>query len=132
MASGPSPSTGSSSTSDVLRREAGSLGPPDSMDSALVRIDDVLARIERYADELAADPDGHVRRSAAELRGAFVERRAVEPAVARLRDSVKMLFRNNQDGSRREFHRRAPGLDHLEKVIAQELLPQLRRMSFDV
>lgn len=102
------------------------------MDTALVRIDDVLARIERYADELAVDPDGHVRRSAAELRAAFVERRAVEPAVARMRDSVKMLFRNNQDGSRREFHRRAPGLDHLEAVIAQELLPQLRRMSFDV
>ena len=104
----------------------------DAVSPDLARIAHVLARIELYADGLTADPDRHVRRSAAELRAAFVERRAVEPALARMRDSLKMLSRENQDGSRREFHRRAPGLVHLEEMIARELLPQLRRMSFDV
>jgi hypothetical protein len=102
------------------------------MSNDLGRIDDVLVKIERLADDLRADPDGHVRRSAAELREAFVARRAVEPAISRMREAVTMLRRGNQEGARREFQMRAQTLDHLETVIDQELLPRLRRMSFDV
>ena len=95
-------------------------------------IETVMRRIERLADELLADPDSHVHRSTSELRAAFQSRGPVEPAVARMRDSVSMLRRANHEGSRREFQRRAQGLDHLDDVIVRELLPLLRRMSFDV
>jgi hypothetical protein len=103
-----------------------------SSDSALDAIEIVLRRIEHLADELRADPDGHVRRSASELRGAFVDRAPVEPAVTRMRDGIRMLRRMNHDGARREFQRRARGLDQLDEMIVGELLPLLRRMSFDV
>jgi hypothetical protein len=102
------------------------------MDAELAHIEAILTRIEALAVELRADPDGHVRRSVGELRAAFHAREAVEPAVVRVRDSVEMLRRNNEDGSRREFQRRAQGLDHLQDVIADELLPHLRRMGFEV
>ena len=102
------------------------------MQGELERIAVILVRIERLAEELRADPDGHVRRSATELRAIFESRGAVEPAAARVRASVEMLRRNNRDESRREFQRRAQGLDHLDHVIEDELLPQLRRLGFDV
>ena len=53
-------------------------------------------------------------------------------AVARMRESVQMLRRGNQDGARREFQRRASGLDNLANVMDQELLPHLRRVGFEV
>lgn len=102
------------------------------MNGSLACIDTVLARVERLAEELQTDPDGHVRRSATELRVAFDARAAIEPAVARVRGSVHMLRRANQDGSRREFQRRAHAVDHLEEVVEHELLPNLRRIGFDV
>jgi hypothetical protein len=102
------------------------------MNSKLAEITAVLTRIERLADELQADPDGHVRRSATELREAFEARDAIEPAVARVRDSILMLRTGNRDGSRREFQRRAHGVDHLEEVMDSELLPTLRRLGFEV
>jgi hypothetical protein len=95
-------------------------------------IDTVLARIERLAEGLQSDPDGHVVRSTNELRAAFSARRAMEPAVARVRDSVHMLRSKNHDGPRREFQRRAHGVDHLEEVMEHELLPHLRRVGFEV
>jgi hypothetical protein len=102
------------------------------MNAKFADIDTVLARIERLAEGLQADPDGHVVRSTAELRAAFSDRRAVEPAVARVRDSVHMLRTGNLDGSRRESQRRAHGVDHLEEVMEHELLPHLRRVGFEV
>lgn len=102
------------------------------MNATLAEIDRLLTRIERLAQELQADPDGHVRRSATELRAAFAARGALEPAVARVRDSVVMLRSGNRDGSRREFQRRAHGVDHLEEVVERELLPSLRRLGFDL
>ena len=102
------------------------------MTATLANIDLVLTRIERLADELRADPDGRVRRSARELRSVFAHRQAMEPAVARVRDCVAVLRRENQDGTRREFQRRAAGVDHLEQVVENELLPNLRRIGFDV
>ena len=102
------------------------------MSGSFAQIKTVLARIERLAEQLRVDPDGHVRRSAQELRAVFDERGAVEPAVARIRDSVSMLRRDNQNGSRREFQKRAPGVDQLEDVVEQELLPNLRQIGFEV
>jgi hypothetical protein len=102
------------------------------MNGKLARIDLVLARIERLAEELHPDPDRHVLRSANELRAAFCGRLAIEPAVARVRDGLDMLRSGNHAGTRREFKRRAHGVDHLEHVMERELLPELRRVGFNV
>jgi hypothetical protein len=98
----------------------------------LARIVQALALVERLAAKLQDDGDGHLRRSAAELRSAFDSRSAIEPAVARVRGSLDMLKRANHQGSRREFQRRARGVDYFEQVVEQELLPNLRRVGFDV
>jgi hypothetical protein len=102
------------------------------MTRTLVLIDSVLARIERLAQQLQSDPDEHVRRSANELRSAFDSRAAIEPAVARVRDSMQMLRLGDREGLRRVSQRRAHGIDHLEEVVEQELLPHLRRIGFEV
>ena len=102
------------------------------MDEKLAEIDVVLARIERLAEDLVQDPDHHVLRSANELRTAFCSRLAIEPAVSRIRDGLDMLRSGNHVGTRREFNRRAHGVDHLEQVMEHELLPQLRRVGFNV
>jgi hypothetical protein len=102
------------------------------MNGKLAQIEMVLARIERLAEQLPQDPDHHVLRSANELRAAFCARLAIEPAVARVRDGLDMLRGGNHAGTRREFKRRAHGVDHLEQVMAQELLPELRRVGFNV
>lgn len=102
------------------------------MNSKLAEIDTLLTRIERLSEELQTDPDGHVHRSATELHAAFGARRAIEPAVARVRDSIVMLRTGNRDGARREFQRRAHGVDYLEDVLDRELLPTLRRLGFEV
>jgi hypothetical protein len=104
----------------------------DTMQEKLEDIGLLLTRIAQLAEELRADPDGHVRRSVEELRSAFADRRAVEPAVARVLGSVAMLRSGNQEGLRREFVRRAHGLDYLEQIVDRELLPHLRRLGFEV
>jgi hypothetical protein len=100
--------------------------------ASLAQIDIVLLHFERLAQGLQADPDRHVLRSANELRTAFSGRRAIEPAIARVRDSIHMLRTGNHDGSRREFQRRSHGVDHLQEVLERELLPELRRVGFEV
>jgi hypothetical protein len=102
------------------------------MNAMLVQIDGILGRIERLANQLRADPDRSVYRSALELRAAFEHRKAIEPAFGRMRESVRMLRRGNQDESRREYRRRASSLDCLDDVVEHELLPQLRRIGFEV
>ena len=102
------------------------------MNGKLERIELVLARIERLAEELQQDPDRHVLRSANELRAAFCSRLAIEPAVARVRDGLDMLRGGNHAGTRRDFKRRAHGVDYLEQVMEHELLPELRRVGFNV
>ena len=97
-----------------------------------VQIDGILERIERLADQLRADPGRSVYRSALELRAAFDDRRAIEPAFARVRESVRILQRGHQDESGREDRVRATSLDSLEAVVEQELGPQLRRIGFEV
>lgn len=102
------------------------------MKTKLAEIELLLARIERLAAELHVDPDGHVRRSAVELRAAFETRAAVEPLVWRVRESIEMLQRTNEDGTRREFRQRAHAVGYLEDVMRAELVPMLRQVGFDV
>ena len=102
------------------------------MSATLGQIEGLLGRVELLASQLRSDPDRHVQRSARELRAAFDNRRAIEPVIARMRESVRMLRQSNHDGSRREFRRRAGGLDYLDQVVEAELLPQLRRVGFEV
>ncbi len=103
----PSTSSGRLTRSDLLNT---------STHEKLSHVDATLGRIADLANQLGNDPDGHVRRSAAELRAAFATRGAIEPAVARLRHSVD----------------HALGLDRLADVIVQDLLPDLRRLGFDL
>jgi hypothetical protein len=102
------------------------------MSATLTAIDALLTRIERLAEDLSSDPGRHVLRSATELRTTFAARGAVEPAVGRVRDSVLMLRGANRDGSRRDFQRRAHGVDYLQQIVESELLPSLRRLGFEV
>ena len=102
------------------------------MSATILRIDGLLERVERLADQLRADPDHYVRRSAVELRSAFDGRRAIEPAVGRMRASVRMLRRENADGNRREFQLRSVSLDQLDELLEQQLLPHLRQVGFEV
>ena len=102
------------------------------MTPILVHVDGILTRIEELAAQLVVDPDRNVHRSALELRAAFDDRRAIEPAFVRMRESVRMLKRGNHDESRREFRRRASGLDHLDAVVETELRPHLRQLGFEV
>lgn len=97
-----------------------------------VQIDGILERIEHLAHQLRSDHDRSVYRSALEFRAAFDDRRAIEPAFARMRESVRMLRRRYQDESGRDHQLRAPNLGGLEDVVEHELLPQLRRMGFEV
>jgi hypothetical protein len=108
------------------------VGEGRRMNGSLVQIDTVLAHIERLAEELQLDPDGSVRRSATELRAAFGARGAIEPAVARMRDSVQVLRRDNQDPSRHECQPQLHGLDQFEQAVEYQLLPHLRRIGFEV
>jgi hypothetical protein len=98
----------------------------------LVQIGSLLDRVEHLASQLQADPDQYVHRSALELKAAFDHREAIEPALARMRASVRMLRRENYDGCRREFRRRASSLNHLDEVVERELLPHLRQAGFEV
>ena len=102
------------------------------MGATLTAIDVLLTRIECLAEELPSDPHRDVLRSATELRTTFVARGAVEPAVARVRDSVLMLRRASGDGSRRDLLRPARGIDYLQQIVEAELLPSLRRLGFEV
>lgn len=101
------------------------------MSATLTAIDVLLTRIERLAKELSPDPDRGILRSATELRMTFAARGAVEPAVARVRDSVLML-RANGDGFRPDLLGPAHGIDDLQQIVEAELLPSLRRVGFEV
>ena len=96
----------------------------------LVQIDGILGRIEQLAGRLPRDPEQDIHRSAVELRAAFDDRRAIEPALARMRESVLVLRRGSEDERRRD--RRVSSLDDLDDVVEHELLPQLRRVGFEV
>ena len=124
----PSPVTGEISSDAGLR----TLGAEIPMTEQLTQIDATLLRLVQMAAELRADSEGHVRRSVEELQAAFTAREAIEPAVARVRESLSMVRIGDRAGARREFQRRAPSLDYLGYILEQELLPDLRRLGFEL
>ena len=84
-----------------------------------------LDRVTSIAERL---PDDVVRSSARELQQTFVQRGSVEPAVNRLQRSVSRL---TQD-ARRGAVPQEKIVSQLDSVIAEQLLPELRRVGFDV
>jgi hypothetical protein len=101
------------------------------MTSVLTEIEAILAHVERLARQLRTDPERFIFRSAIELRTTFDDRRAIGPALERVRISVRALRRATASqpsmGSRP-----ATTLDFLDDVLEHELVPRLRRSGFDV
>jgi hypothetical protein len=98
----------------------------------LRNIDAALQRLVQVAEHLAeGDSEGHVRRSVEELRAAFAGRAPVEPAVARVVRSLQMFTSTTHDRRRREFANHASGISKVGTAL-EELLPELRRIGFEV
>jgi hypothetical protein len=92
-----------------------------------------LGRAEVVAGRLPdGDAEGHVRRSIEEFATAFSGREALEPAVARMRGSLVMLHGSQLAGRRRAYEHDKTLLGELDRVIENELLPELRRIGFPV
>jgi len=95
------------------------------MNEPFERIAAALDHVTSIAERL---PDDVVRSSARELKRAFAQRGSVEPAVSRLRRSVSRLTDNTQPST-------APQetiVNQLDSAIAEQLLPELRRVGFEV
>ena len=85
----------------------------------------IAAALDRVASIAERVPDDVVQSSARELQRTFAERGSVEPAVDRLQSSVSRLAKKDQP---------LPGqiVSQLDAVIAEQLLPELRRVGFEV
>jgi hypothetical protein len=93
-----------------------------AMNELFKDIADALDRVTSIAESL---PDDVVKVSARELQRTFAERGSVEPAVGRLQSSVSRLARTKQP-------RQEKIVSQLDAAIADQLLPELRRVGFDV
>ena len=62
----------------------------------------------------------------------FARREAIEPAVSRMRNSIVMLHASRQAGARRAFEHDKVLINDLDKAIEGRLVPELRRLGFDV
>lgn len=92
-----------------------------------------VARVTAIADRLLdGDAEGHVRRSVEEFAVAFARREPIPPAVARLRNSIVMLSESRAAGGRRAFERDRALIRELDLAIEEGLLPELRRLGFDL
>ena len=87
----------------------------------------IAAALDRVASIAERVPDDVVRSSARDLQRTFAERGSVEPAVGRLRNSLSRL---SGDAQRRAAERKI--VTQLDSAIAEQLLPELRRVGFDV
>jgi len=89
--------------------------------------EEIAAALDHVTSIAERVPDDVVRSSARHLRRTFAERGSVEPAVGRLQNSLSRLSRDEQ--------RRSPEekiVSQLGAAIAEQLLPELRRVGFDV
>jgi hypothetical protein len=86
---------------------------------------DIAAALDRITSIAERVPDDVVRSSARELQRTFDERGSVEPAVGRLRSSVSRLAKDEQPPDARI-------VSQLDSAIDNHLLPELRRVGFDV
>ena len=92
--------------------------PFEDIDAALDRVTSIAERV----------PDDVVRSSARQLKQTFAQRGSVEPAVTRLQKSVSRLTA----GAGRDTAPQERIVSQLDSVIAEQLLPELRRVGFDV
>jgi hypothetical protein len=106
----------------------GPSGPGD-----LFLVDAALLAVDRFAGRLADGDDvSHVQRTIDELRTAFSEKAAIEPAVDRLVKSLQGLQAARIAGSRRDFLRGSWSVGRLVDAVERDLLPALRRVGFRV
>jgi hypothetical protein len=92
-----------------------------------------LARVTVVAERLLdGDVEGHVRRSIDEFAVAFARHEALEPAVARMRTSILMLYECRRAGRRRAYEQDKILIGELDRAIEERLLPELRRIGFVV
>jgi hypothetical protein len=91
-----------------------------------------LESVTRIAERLPEDSGGgSVLRSARQLKQTFVQRESIEPAVSKLQDTVSRLSESvRRSGSQPRPQDRL--VNQLDTVIAEHLLPELRRVGFDV
>ena len=92
------------------------------MNEPFKNIAEALDRIASIAERV---PDDVVQTSARELQRTFAERGSVEPALDRLQTSVSRL-------ARASVPQRERILSQLDAAIAEQLLPELRRVGFEV
>lgn len=102
---------------------------PDVLAGVVVALAKVTAIAERLLD---GDAEGHVRRSIEEFAMAFAGREAIAPAVCRMRNSILMLHECRDAGGRRAFERDKALVDELDRAIEERLMPELRRLGFDL
>jgi hypothetical protein len=102
---------------------------PDTFAGVVVSLAQVVTIAERLLD---GDAEGHVRRSIEEFAAVFERREAIEPAVARMRNSIVMLHESRRSGARRAFEHDKVLIEDLDKAIEERLVPELRRLGFDV
>jgi len=95
------------------------------MNEPFARIAAALDRVSSIAEHV---PDDVVRLSARELKRTFAQHGSVEPAVTRLRRSVSRLAQDGGGGAAQQ----ETVVSQLDSVIAEQLLPELRRVGFDV
>ena len=87
----------------------------------------IAAALDQVTSIAERVPDDVVRSSARELKRTFAARGSVEPAVGRLQNSLSRL---SQDEQRRASEHKI--VSQLDAAIAEQLLPELRRVGFDV
>ncbi len=89
--------------------------------------EEIAAALDTVTSIAERVPDDVVRSSARELQRTFAERGSVEPAVGQLRHSLSRL---SHDEQRRSQEQKI--VSQLDTAIAEQLLPELRRVGFDV
>jgi hypothetical protein len=102
---------------------------PDAFAGVVVALAKVATIAERLLD---GDAEGHVRRSIEEFATVFARREAIEPAVSRMRNSIVMLHACRKAGARRAFEHDKMLIRDLDRAIEERLVPELRRLGFDV
>ena len=87
----------------------------------------IAAALDHVTSIAERVPDDVVRSSARELQRTFAARGSVEPAVGRLQNSLSRL---SQDELRQASQHKI--VSQLDAAIANQLLPELRRVGFEV
>ena len=87
----------------------------------------IAAALNRVASIAERVPDDVVRSSARELQRTFAERGSVESAVGRLQNSLSRLSRDERPRAAEQKI-----VSQLDSAIVEQLIPELRRVGFDV